>query len=283
MKHLLLFACIFSAGLAQAQICNPNPPDPTATQLGFNPNPLPAAVTGSNYTHQNTVVLPGKVDNTLTPTPGDSIDLCGVKILSVSLDTAASYNQSIPAGFNFNWAAYQGNTEINASNSASTPITIAPGTSLQRVCLRLNSNNVPSPVNTPCDTVYFKVDVRGRIDLGIGCNDVPPPSGDLSFFIAFPVCASAGIENQNGLFLQPMFPNPANTMATLNFSSTETGAFSFMMKDASGRVVHQQAGVISVGEQSIQVPTAHLASGLYLYSLEVNGVNASGKVLVQHD
>jgi hypothetical protein len=274
MKHLLLFACIFSAGLAQAQICNPNPPDPTATQLGFNPNPLPAAVTGSNYTHQNTVVLPGKVDNTLTPTPGDSIDLCGVKILSVSLDTAASYNQSIPAGFNFNWAAYQGNTEINASNSASTPITIAPGTSLQRVCLRLNSNNVPSPVNTPCDTVYFKVDVRGRIDLGIGCNDVPPPSGDLSFYIAFPVCASAGIENQNGLFLQPMFPNPANTTATLNFSSTESGAFTFLMNDASGRVVNQQ---------SIHVPTAHLASGLYLYSLEVNGVNASGKVLVQHD
>lgn len=160
MKHLLLFACIFSAGLAQAQICNPNPPDPTATQLGFNPNPLPAAVTGSNYTHQNTVVLPGKVDNTLSLPLGDSIDLCGVKILSVSLDTAASYNQSIPAGFNFNWAAYQGNTEINASNSASTPITIAPGTSLQRVCLRLNSNNVPSPVNTPCDTVYFKVEPR---------------------------------------------------------------------------------------------------------------------------
>lgn len=283
MKHLLLFASILSVGLAQAQICNPNPPDPTATQLGFNPNPLPAAVTGSNYTHQNTVVLPGKVDNTLTPTPGDSIDLCGVKILSVSLDTAASYNQSIPAGFNFNWAAYQGNTEINASNSASTPITIAPGTSLQRVCLRLNSTNVPSPINTPCDTVYFKVDVRGRIDLGIGCNDVPPPSGDLSFYIAFPVCASAGIESQNGLFLQPMYPNPANTTATLNFSSTESGTFTFMMKDASGRVVNQQAGAISIGEQSIQVPTAHLASGLYLYSLEVNGVNASGKVLVQHD
>lgn len=283
MKHVLLFAALFTGVLAQAQICSPNPPDPTATQLGFNPNPLPAAAAGNNYTHQNTVVLPGKVDNTLTPTPGDSIDLCGVKILSVSLDTLASYNQSIPANFNFNWAAYQGSTEINASNSNNTPITIPAGTSLQRVCLRLNSTNVPNPINSPCDTVYFKVDVRGRINLGFGCNDVPPPGGDLSFFIAFPVCANTSFENLPGIQVQPMFPNPANATASLNFTATKTGTFAFQMKDASGRVVNQQQGNCQLGEQSIQVRTANLAAGLYLYSLEVNGVQATGKIMVQHD
>ena len=283
MKQILLIAALFTGALAQAQICSPNPPDPTATQMGFNPNPLPAALSGSNYTHQNTVVLPGKVDNTLTPTPGDSIDLCGVKILSVSLDTLASYNQSIPAGFNFTWAAYQGTTEINSTNSSSTPINIAPGTNLQRVCLRLNSINVPSPINAPCDTVYFKVDVRGRINLGIGCNDVPPPSGDLSFYIAFPVCANTSFENLPGVQVQPMFPNPANATATLNFTATKSGSFGFQMKDAAGRVVHQQNGNCQLGEQSIQISTAQFAAGLYLYSLEVNGVQATGKIMVQHD
>jgi len=283
MKHVLLFTALLFGASVQAQICNPNPPDPLATELGFNPNPLPAATAGSNYTHQNTVVLPGKVDNTLTPQPGDSIDLCGVKILSVTLDTMSSYNQSIPAGFNFNWAAYQGSTMIDASNSNSTPITISAGTDLQRICLRLNSNNVPNPINSPCDTVYFKVDVRGRINLGFGCNDVPPPSGDLSFYIEFPVCANTGFENHSGIQVQPMFPNPANEKASLSFTAGKSGTFAFQMKDASGRLVNEQQGNCQMGEQSIQVATSNFAAGLYLYMLEVNGVQASGKIMVQHD
>lgn len=288
-KTTTLFAALFLGSALQAQICSPFPPDPSATELGFNPNPIPEAVTGTNYNHQNTVVLPGQVDNTLTQTPGDSIALCGIKILSVSLDTAASYNQNIPANFNFDWEVWQDaqSPAITPANSQNTPIDIAPNTTFKRVCLRLTSTNVPTPINNPCDTVYFKVDVRGRIDpLGLGtCNDVPGTDGVLSFNIAMPVCATSSVENfgeGNGLQLLPLQPNPAHNYTELPIYAPSAGMAQIAITDALGRVVFEQAYAVQAGTQRLSIPTSTLSNGIYGLSLNLNGTQVVDKLMVQH-
>lgn len=289
MKHVLHFSfgLVLSAAALTAQVCSPNPPDPNAAMLGFNPNPIPQAVAGSNYNHQNTVVIPEKVDNTTTPNdPTDSLSLCGIKILSVALDTLTSYNSSIPANLNFTWEVWQGSTQVTAATSANTPINIAAGSGLVRLCLRLQSSNVPAPINAPCDSVSFKVQVLGRLDAGFGCTDVPaslaPP---VDFFIKWPICASASIvefTNPTAFELLQNFPNPANGATRISFNTPKAAPATLEVRDIMGRLVAQQTVQAGFGVNHFDVNTHNWTEGVYLYTVTVESQSISAKMLVNH-
>ncbi len=282
----LSLGLVLSATALTAQVCSPNPPDANAPLLGFNPNPIPEAVAGSNYNHQNTVVIPEKVDNTTTPTTGDSLSLCGIKILSVAFDTLTSYNSTIPANLNFTWEVWQGSTQVTAANSSSTPINITAGSGLVRLCLRLQSTNVPSPVNAPCDSVSFKVQVQGRLDAGFGCSDVPsslaPP---VDFFIKWPICATASIvefTNPTAFELLQNFPNPANGATRISFNTPKAAPATLEVRDVMGRMVTQQTLQAGFGVNHFDVNTQNWSEGVYLYTVTVEAQSISAKMLVNH-
>lgn len=286
MKHVLQLVAglCLTTSIATAQVCSPNPPDPNAPELGFNPNPIPAAIAGSNYDHQNTVVIPEYVDDPLTP--GDSLPLCGIKIYSVEFDTATSYNSTIPAGLNFTWEVWQGSTQITTANMATQPVNITAGSGVVRICLRLQSTNVPNPVNAPCDSVSFKVQIQGRLDLGLGCLDVPsqqaPPA---EFFIKWPICATQGLVefSASGQFeLLQNFPNPADANTSISFNTPKAGNAQIEVRDMMGRIVLSESINADFGINNFNLETTGLSDGIYLYSVSMDQQTLSGKMLIKH-
>jgi len=286
MKSLFTLVSL-GLGMAalSAQTCNVNP---NATELGFNPNPIPPAIEGTNYNHQNTVVLPEWVQNTST-LPGDSLPLCGVKIAGVSIDTAASYNGNVPAGFNYTWKVFQGATEVNETNAASTPINIAPGSVTVKVCLLLQATNVPAPIANPCDSVAIKVLVQGRLDLlqNGNCADVSPSlAAPAEFIINWPVCNTtvsiAEFAPGSAFQLFPNVPNPADGSTQIMVQLPQSGVAGLEVFDALGRLVHRQQNEVNAGVNQIPVTTETLSNGLYFYTLDFAGKRLSSKFVVQH-
>jgi hypothetical protein len=288
MKYVFTF--LLFAGYVtgtRAQVCSPNPPNPNATELGFNPNPIPPAIENTNYNHQNTVVIPEKVENTIDPN-GDSLELCGIKIAGVSIDTAASYNGIVPSGFNFTWEIWQGNTQITASNAAATPINIAAGSNIIRLCLRFKADNVPSPIQTPCDTVSIKVLVQGRLNLGFGCNDVPsslaPPA---EFRIGMPICdASVAsihtfVSGESFQVLQNV-PNPTDLLTMIRYQVPNAGDARIEITDALGRKVYNQSLLVQAGVNEFNLSTENWSNGLYSYTIHFEGKSLSAKLMVLH-
>jgi hypothetical protein len=268
-----------------AQTCNVNP---NANELGFNPNPIPPAIEGTNYNHQNTVVLPEWVESPPS-LPGDSLPLCGVKITSVSIDTASSYNGNVPAGFNYTWKVFQGSTEINATNSASTPINITSGSGSVKVCLLLQANNVPAPIGNPCDTVAIKVLVQGRLDLlqNGNCADVSSSLADpAEFIINWPVCNTTVsiTELASGAAFQllPNVPNPADNNTFINVQLPQSGLVNLQVFDALGRMIHTQQTEGDTGLNQIELNTQTFSNGIYFYTLNFAGKSVSAKFIVQH-
>lgn len=280
-KFVLFFPALAFAVAASAQVCNPNPPDPNATQPGFNPNPFPTAYEGVNYNHQNTIVIPDSLENPLQP--GTMIALCGIKILSVDVDTAASFNGTVPSGFNWNYEVWQGNTQIQDSTDV---ITV---NSLTRLCARFVINNPPAPVNNPCDTIYFKILVRGRLDLDgpgpLPCIDVQGNSGVATFFVAQPLCPASFASNEDhilqGFTLKGNVPNPASENTIIYFNMPQNGEVVLNVTDALGRIVMTENLVAQDGSNAIPVSTVSLSSGLYTYSLQFKGKTLSSKMMIQ--
>lgn len=282
-KVLLALFCGSLAYGAQAQVCSPNPPDPNATEIGANPNPLDPAFSFVPYNHQNTIVLPAQVDNTITPQPNDSIALCGIRILEVEVDTAASYNGDVPVGFAYTYEVWQGGTQIDDSNDV---ITI---NGLTRICLRMQMANPPAPVNSPCDSIAFKIVVRGQIDLdGPGsqfpCADVPGNSGVATFFLKVPLCDSTYLGliemDAKGFELLGNYPNPALEQTTLVYNLPGMGDVNLFVTDATGRVIETRTLVGNTGKNLITLNTSAWSAGIYTWQLSHGGKRLSEKFSV---
>jgi hypothetical protein len=86
----------------------------------------------------------------------------------------------------------------------------------------------------------------------------------------------AGDENEaprpdRRAILHPAYPNPAHTSATLVFELFEPGRVKLTVYDLLGRPLQTLADAfLARGEHHYEVDTSGLASGLYLYRLEVD-------------
>ena len=84
-----------------------------------------------------------------------------------------------------------------------------------------------------------------------------------------------GIEevDQFGFSLGQSVPNPTNGNATINFVSKERSTYTFLVRDAAGKVVATMPIAALQGDNKILFDGSKLASGVYTYSL-TDGVNA---------
>jgi hypothetical protein len=257
MKKLYLFlslVCISSVS-GFMQDCTSSI-DQNAPLLGFNPNPLPICYAGIDYNHINTIVLPGAVDNSLTPAPGDSIALCGVRILSVEIDTI--FSTPYPASLNFTWEVWQNNVQVDTGEV----INIDTATSVTRACMRIKVLNPPVPLSSQ-DVLVLQIKARGMINLGT-CFDVPGTSGEASYQITFllePNTVSLN-ENHPNIMGSFTYPNPFTEYVRIadEFAQGETNQLTIF--DLQGKVVKQ----LNVqGNQTVLMN--ELTNGVYVAKL----------------
>jgi hypothetical protein len=78
---------------------------------------------------------------------------------------------------------------------------------------------------------------------------------------------------QFGFSLGQSIPNPTTGSASISFESKDQGSYSFMVRDAAGRIVATMSISANPGQNNIIFDGSVLSSGMYSYSLS-NGVNA---------
>lgn len=286
MKKILLFAATLGlAGFLQAQDCHTSINN-GADSLGFNPNPFWGSVQGVAYDEVNTLVLPKKVDNTLTPTPGDSIQLAAIKVISVT---------GFPAGYT--WEAWSSNNagtvwyDVMATSDDTINVTTA---NLTRACLRVVNPTPPGPTNSldglpEIDSVQIDILVGAWVYLA--GPSFPPTdlsggaSGQLTFSTKLPiksaVYASIEDEIQKDVFaVYSNTPNPANESTRINFSTITNGNAVITMMDATGRIISSTEIGTTIGFNSYELNTSGLATGTYLYSVTHGGKTITKRMIV---
>jgi hypothetical protein len=77
---------------------------------------------------------------------------------------------------------------------------------------------------------------------------------------------------QFGFSLGKSVPNPTSGNATISFVTKERGAYDFIVRDATGKLVSRMVVNANAGENRIIFDGNTLSSGMYTYSLS-NGVN----------
>lgn len=277
-KGLLYVTGILVAGTLNAQNCIPDY-NPSATTLGFDPNPIVGSVEGVPYDEVVTIVLPRQVDNTLTPTPGDSIPLCKIEILSVS---------GVPSGYNYEvWATTLGSgTAYNVLALTVDTIPVHPTNPLTRGCLRLSNSNPPGPTVDPLiDSIPITVIIAAWANLGFGCTSLESVGGTDTFIVKLPVkdavFASVETEIENEVFaVYSNYPNPANQQTTLSFTTPVAAPVQVTIMDALGRQVFATSFTSKQGINTLPVSTQNLRSGMYLYTIHYNGKAITKKLIV---
>lgn len=81
--------------------------------------------------------------------------------------------------------------------------------------------------------------------------------------------------------LQQNIPNPFRNITSIPFKTFVDGSVTISVYNhTGGEVISQELGYISAGENIIQIELKDLPSGIYFYSLVVNGVDVDSKKMV---
>ncbi len=286
MKKLLLFTLsIAFAGLAVAQDCTPQI-NTGPVVPGLNPNPPAGSVAGVPYDEVNTLAIPRQVDNSITPSPGDSIPLCTIYINEVNF---------MPAGYNYEVWAYQTTTTTPYSVMNGPPggdndsIMLYQTFPITRVCIRLSNPNPPASSDMgdgilTRDTAIIQIVVGAWGDLGFGCTDLSGFGGTDTFevHLAIKDAIYAGIDDEetNTFAVHSNYPNPADDITYLRFSTPTSDKVSINVYDAVGRNVRSVLMNSVQGVNSYGLTTADLKSGVYIYNITYNGKTVSKKLIV---
>lgn len=95
---------------------------------------------------------------------------------------------------------------------------------------------------------------------------------------------SIGIDEINtGVELFQNYPNPANGLTTINYSLQRNATVAFEIRDVTGKKVYSVAeGNKNPGSYSIEINTTRFNSGIYFYSMIVDGKKVTKKMVVSN-
>ncbi len=98
------------------------------------------------------------------------------------------------------------------------------------------------------------------------------------------VTTSIAVDGIQAFQLGQSYPNPANTELHVPFTSKQSGVVTAQLTNVTGQVVDRlTVGQVALGQNArATFNTSTLAEGLYLVTLEVNGVRTTGRVVVAH-
>ncbi len=80
--------------------------------------------------------------------------------------------------------------------------------------------------------------------------------------------------------VETAYPNPFNPTVSVPFALPHAGDVTIAVYNTLGRLVYQQAGVFNAGHHSVTVDGSSLSSGVYLLSVQHDGVSEIQKVVL---
>jgi len=102
--------------------------------------------------------------------------------------------------------------------------------------------------------------------------------------LSFGSCIATGIDevNNNNVILEEAYPNPANGICNIIFSLPCSSTVNVSIYDLSGRKVLTplENATLSDGRYKVPVDVTNLANGIYEYTLTVNGMPITQKLVV---
>ena len=128
-------------------------------------------------------------------------------------------------------------------------------------------------------TVYFVKDRAGAMWQVVFTGFGGSANGQFSFDQS-PVQATGIIENAK-VQTFGIYPNPANDIARLVVSATNSSPAVLTIFDLNGRLVATHNVQLSSGIQTIDLPVSNLQSGLYQLTIQQDGVTQTSKLVKQ--
>jgi hypothetical protein len=97
------------------------------------------------------------------------------------------------------------------------------------------------------------------------------------------LCSNAGIAPEPEPAMQVrLFPNPVQNQGQLHLYMKKSGYVSLEIKDILGqKVISDDQGFLSIGSHQLSIDAAGLTSGIYFYTVYLNKVGHSGKMVVK--
>jgi hypothetical protein len=92
------------------------------------------------------------------------------------------------------------------------------------------------------------------------------------------VLLTTGINDVQNPLTASVYPNPASTQVTAAFMSETDGSYVANITDLTGRVVVSQEGHVVNGDNTLQINTAALSTGMYVLNLTAAGKNLITKI-----
>lgn len=148
----------------------------------------------------------------------------------------------------------------------------------------ISSSNIILPINNPTDHVLYDAGEYITLTPGFhaqeGCHFTALIDGCGGAFKASeqqPI-TDATISD----FDLSAFPNPLNDQATITYTLDEAATVSLIVRDLAGKVVVELANGIKQESGSYQhsLDASQLSSGMYIYSLQVDGEINSKKLMI---
>jgi hypothetical protein len=77
-----------------------------------------------------------------------------------------------------------------------------------------------------------------------------------------------------------VYPNPASDFVNVEFNAEQAADYRLRLTDMSGRLVFAQESASDEGLNKVQIATGNLESGIYMVTLEFNGVQQVTRLVV---
>lgn len=98
----------------------------------------------------------------------------------------------------------------------------------------------------------------------------------------FPKASTIGIsENSSLLGMSTIYPNPAQTSATVKVVLVESASLDVVVMNAVGQTVRTVKTSGAVGENMVRVDLSGLASGIYMVNIKADGATTTKKLIVE--
>lgn len=131
----------------------------------------------------------------------------------------------------------------------------------------------------PQQAIAFSHDAN-TLYLGVWQNNVDATYAVQKFSRDNPVSIEREVvSNMEGYKLQQNYPNPFNPTTNINYTLKTSGQVTLKVYDMTGREVATLVNTrMNAGEYTATFDASNLASGVYLYSLETNGLRLTNRM-----
>jgi len=113
------------------------------------------------------------------------------------------------------------------------------------------------------------------------CNTSGTINSGWSSIQTFTTLSSRMAEDGNTNTLFNVYPNPANSMVTITFSTMEEGAYNIKLIDMTGRIIKSDVDNASAGENTYVMNLDGIAKGVYMAVMQKGDEISKSKLIVE--